>query len=141
MDLRVGVPPPGRFRRAEILFFFAVIVDCRLYRKNKNIEKIIPPPPARPQPHYPSTRSTPPHSLPKCVFPRTPLPIHPSAPPPGWFRAGRFRKIDFRAPRARKSILGKKPGRAGWCRKIDFRAPGARKSILRKRPGQTGSNN
>ena len=49
VDLRVGVPPPGRFCRVGILFYFAVIGDCRLYWKNKNIEKNNSNPPARPK--------------------------------------------------------------------------------------------
>ena len=49
VDLRVGVPPPGRFCRVGILFFWGVIGDCRLYRKNKNKMKNDSNPPARPK--------------------------------------------------------------------------------------------
>ena len=34
-DLRVGVPARTRFRPAEILFYFALIGDCRLGHQNK----------------------------------------------------------------------------------------------------------
>ena len=35
---RWGSPRPADFAELWILFFFAVIGDCRLYRKNKNIK-------------------------------------------------------------------------------------------------------
>ena len=45
---RWGSPRPADFAELWILFFFAVIGDCRLYRKNKYIKKNHSnPPPAR----------------------------------------------------------------------------------------------